>query len=154
MLVDPRTFVHRAGGVSSNRVQSLMFYALSVRLPGGGGGANTSLLSFTPFCSPYHRPLVSGLQAHVCPQDKKSARCCRFESHNDSEFIARNSAFYRPKLALIGELHITWPIRHFRCRISRPVVHTFLTLTMLYIFHTYHSSSRHPSVSSTVTTTS
>ena len=30
------------------------------------------------------------------PQMKKSARCCRFKSHNDSEFINRNSAFYRP----------------------------------------------------------
>ena len=63
-------------------------YSLSVGLP---GGSNTSLLSFTHFCSPYHRPLASGPQARVCPQEKKSVRCCRFESHNDSEFIARNS---------------------------------------------------------------
>ena len=33
-------------------------------------------------------------------------------------FIARNSAFYRPKLALIGQLHIMCPIRHFRCGIN------------------------------------
>ena len=52
------------------------------------GGPNTSLLSLSRFCSLYHRPLASGPQAHVCPQEKKSARCCRFESHNDSEFIA------------------------------------------------------------------
>ena len=79
-------------------------YALIIGLP---GGPNTSLISFTRFCSPYHRPLASGPQAHVRPQEKKSARCCRFESHNDSEFIARNSTFYRPKPALIGQLHIT-----------------------------------------------
>ena len=102
MLADPRTFAHGAGGVihpgSMPRV-----YALSVGLP---GGPNTSSLSFTPFHSPYHHPLASGPQAHVRCQEKKAARCCRFESHNNSEFIARNPAFYRPKLALIGQLHI------------------------------------------------
>ena len=30
------------------------------------------------------------------PQEKKSARCCRFESLSDSGFIAPNLAFYRP----------------------------------------------------------
>ena len=30
------------------------------------------------------------------PQEKKSARCCRFESLSDSGFIAPNMAFYRP----------------------------------------------------------
>ena len=30
------------------------------------------------------------------PQEKKSARCCRFESLSDSGFIAQNMAFYRP----------------------------------------------------------
>ena len=49
--------------------------------------------SFTRFRSPYHRPLSSGPQANVHPQEKKSARCCRFESCNDSEFISLNSAF-------------------------------------------------------------
>ena len=29
------------------------------------------------------------------PQEKKSARCCRFESLSDSGFIAPNLAFYR-----------------------------------------------------------
>ena len=67
------------------------------------GEPNTSLLSFTRFCSPYHRPLASGPQAHVRPQEKKSVRCCRIESHNDSKFIARKASFYRPKLALIGK---------------------------------------------------
>ena len=86
MLADPRTFVHGAGGV--------------VNLD------SSSLLSVTRFRSPYHRHLSSGPQAHVRPQEK-SARCCQFEIRNNSEFIARNSAFYRPKLALIGQLHIT-----------------------------------------------
>ena len=33
------------------------------------------------------------------PQEKKSARCCRFESLSDSGFIAPNLAFYRPHKA-------------------------------------------------------
>ena len=83
-------------GMSLTRIRPL------VSLPWASGylGLNTSSLSFTRFRSPYHRPLVSGPKAHVRPQEKKSARCCLFESHNDSEFIARNSALYRPKLAL------------------------------------------------------
>ena len=101
----------------------------------GYWGPNTSLLSFTSFRSPYHHPLASGPQTNVRPQEKKSARCCRFESRNNSEFIARNCAFYRPKLALVGQLHIT-------CGISRLVVHPFSTLTILHIFHTYHRVSR------------
>ena len=48
------------------------------------------------FCSPYHHPLLAGAKSHVRPQEKKSVWCCRFESRNDSEFIAQNSAFYRP----------------------------------------------------------
>ena len=31
----------------------------------------------------------------IVPQEKKSARCCRFESLSDSGFIAPNMAFYR-----------------------------------------------------------
>ena len=89
-------------GMSLTRIRPL------VSLPWASGywGPNTSLLSFTRFRSPYHRPLASGPQAHVPPQEKKLARCCRFKSRNDSEFIAQNSAFYRPKLSLIGQLHI------------------------------------------------
>ena len=53
MLVDPRTFVHGAGGVvllgSISPVCALSIWAL--------GGL---ILSFTCFRSPYHRPLVSG----------------------------------------------------------------------------------------------
>ena len=59
------------------------------------------------FCSPYHRPLLAGPKSHVRPQEEKSARCCRFESHKDSEFIVRNSAFYETKLLSIGQLHTT-----------------------------------------------
>ena len=47
------------------------------------------------------------LSRHVClvpnpmfrPQEKKSAKCCRFESLSDSGFIAPNLAFYRPNKA-------------------------------------------------------
>ena len=92
MLADPRTFVHRAGGVV-HRGSIPHVYALSVRLPGG-----LILLYFLLVVSDplNHRPVASGPQAHVRPQEKKSARCCHFESHNAFEFIARNSAFYRP----------------------------------------------------------
>ena len=55
------------GGGSSARVRSFVFMPLS----SGYWGPNTSLLSFTRFCFPYHRPLASGLQAHVHSQEKK-----------------------------------------------------------------------------------
>ena len=41
-------------------------------------------------------PLVSSQVPSFVPQEKKSARCCRFESLSDSGFIAPNMAFYRP----------------------------------------------------------
>ena len=41
-------------------------------------------------------PLVSSQVSSFVPQEKKSARCCRFESLSDSSFIAQNMAFYRP----------------------------------------------------------
>ena len=40
-------------------------------------------------------PLVSSQVQSFVPQEKKSARCCRFESLRDSGFIAPNMAFYR-----------------------------------------------------------
>ena len=46
-----------------------------------------SLLS-RPFCL-FPNPMFR-------PQEKKSARCCRFESLSDSGSIAPNLAFYRP----------------------------------------------------------
>ena len=64
-----------------------------------------SLVASVPLI--YHRPLSAGPKSHVCPQEEKSARCCRFESHNDSEIIARNSAFYRANKLSIGQLHTT-----------------------------------------------
>ena len=65
---------------------SLTWIRPLVSLPWASGywGPNTSLLSTSHFRSPYHCPLVSGPQAHFCPKEKKSARCCRFESCNDS----------------------------------------------------------------------
>ena len=52
----------------------------------------------TPFIFPFpsYHPLLAGPESNCHPQMKKSVRCCRFKSHNDSEFIAQNSAFYRP----------------------------------------------------------
>ena len=41
-------------------------------------------------------PFVSSRIPCFVPQEKKSARCCRFESLSDSGFIAPNLAFYRP----------------------------------------------------------
>ena len=41
-------------------------------------------------------PLVSSQVPSFVPQEKKSARCCRFKSLGDSDFIAPNMAFYRP----------------------------------------------------------
>ena len=46
-------------------------------------------------------PLVSSQVPYFVPQEKKSARCCRFESLSDSGFIAPNMAFYRPYKAQI-----------------------------------------------------
>ena len=62
-----------------------------------GPYAGSYVLSF------YNRP-NSLLSRPVClvpnpmfrPQEKKSARCCHFESLSDSGFIAPNLAFYRP----------------------------------------------------------
>ena len=42
------------------------------------------------------RPFVSSQIPCFVPQEKKSARYCRFESLNNSGFIAPNMAFYRP----------------------------------------------------------
>ena len=102
MLADPRTVLHGAGDVvnpnSSSRVSALDVGFL---------GAQYFFTFVYSFLFPLLRSLASGPQAHVRPQEKKSARCCLFKSHSDSEFIARNSAFYKPKLALIGQLHIT-----------------------------------------------
>ena len=71
-------------------------------------GGECSLLDLGPMLVPmsfpfYDRP-NSLLSRPVCivlnpmfrPQEKKSARCCRFESLSDSGFIAPNLAFYRP----------------------------------------------------------
>ena len=41
-------------------------------------------------------PLVSSQVPSFVPQEKKSARCCRFGSLSDSGFIAPNMAFHRP----------------------------------------------------------
>ena len=80
-------------------VHSRHLYLISLSL-----GGKCSLLALGPMLVPmsfpfYNRP-NSLLSRPVCivpnpmfrPQEKKSARCCRFESLSDSGFIA----FYRP----------------------------------------------------------
>ena len=49
-------------------------------------GPNTSFAFLVPFV-PCSHPLLIGPKSHFHPQVKKSARCCRFESRNNSEFI-------------------------------------------------------------------
>ena len=57
--------------------------------------------SFSGFGVTYNRDWISGTWqgSMFRPQEKKSARCCRFESLSDSGFIAPNLAFYRPHKA-------------------------------------------------------
>ena len=73
--------------------------------PGGGGGGvcETGALCWLYVLSFYNcpnslisRPFVSSQIPCFVPQEKKSARRCRFESLSDSGFIAPNMAFYRP----------------------------------------------------------
>ena len=69
----------------------------------GGGVCETGALCWHYVLSFYNRldslisrPFVSSQVPCFVPQEKKSARCCRFESLSDSGFIAPNMAFYRP----------------------------------------------------------
>ena len=66
-------------------------------------GLNAGALCLLYVLSFYNRPdflistpLVSSQVPSFVPQEKKSARCCRFESLSDSGFIAPKMAFYRP----------------------------------------------------------
>ena len=101
VLADPRIVVQGAGDVKNPDSSSRVF-------PLGVGllGAQYFFYFLNRFRSNHWPPLASP-ESHVRPQEKKSARCCRFESRNDSEFIAQNSAFYRPKSLSIGQLHNT-----------------------------------------------
>ena len=65
-------------------------------------GPNTCSISFLSIIVPIPlvlMPFVSSQVPSFVPQEKKSARCCRFESLSDSGFIAQNLAFYRPQKA-------------------------------------------------------
>ena len=75
-------------------------------VPGGGGGGGgggiceTGALCWLYVLSFYNRPnslisrpFVSSQVPCFVPQEKKSARCCRFESLSYSGFIAPNMAF-------------------------------------------------------------
>ena len=71
-------------------------------VPGGGSarpGPYAGSMSFLFIIGPIpliSRPFVSSQIPCFVPQEKKSARCCRFESLSDSGFISPNMAFYRP----------------------------------------------------------
>ena len=91
-------------------VRSGHSYLISLSL-----GGECSLLDLGPMLVPmsfpfYNRPnSLLSRPVYIVPnpmfrpQEKKSARCCRFESLSDSGFIATNLAFYRPYKA---QLHI------------------------------------------------
>ena len=71
--------------------------------PVPGGVCETGALCWLYLLSFYNRPnslisrpFVSSQIPCFVSQEKKSARCCRFESLSDSGFIAPNMAFYRP----------------------------------------------------------
>ena len=82
------------------------YRALGTPTPGfpvPGGGLRDLALCWLYVLSFYNRPnslisrpFVSSQIPCFVPQEKKSARCCRFESLSDSGFIAQNMAFYRP----------------------------------------------------------
>ena len=73
-------------------------------VPGGGGGSArpgpyAGSMSFLFIIVPIPflvGPFVSSRIPCFVPQEKKSARCCRFKNLSDSGFIAPNMAFYRP----------------------------------------------------------
>ena len=64
-------------------------------------GLTLAFIPSTCYCpsSRVLMPLVSSQVPYFVPQEKKSARCCCFESLSDSGFIAQNLAFYRPNKA-------------------------------------------------------
>ena len=72
-------------------------FVLVRRTPGGLTRAFLipSLVPNSLVLVPLYRP-----KFHVSSQEKKSVRCCRFESLRDSGFIAQFLAFYRPNKTL------------------------------------------------------
>ena len=103
--------------VSSTRVRSLVFYARSVGLL---GGPNTSLLSFTHFCSPYHRPLVSGPQAHFVPKRRSQRGVVDSRAITTLSLLLEFPPFIGPNsLSLDITYHMTntsLPVRDFSSR--------------------------------------
>ena len=87
---------------------------------GGGGGSTrpgpyAGFMSFLFIIVPIPflvGPFVSSRIPCFRPKEKKSARCCRFESLSDSGFIAPKLVFHRPykgQTDMIGQLihHVT-----------------------------------------------
>ena len=130
VLASPRTVAHgdRDVNVPGSSFRAL---ALGVELL----GALHFLYFLSCFRSPYPLPLLASPKSHVRPEEKKSARCCWFESRNDSEFIARNSAFYRPNLLSY------WSITFYVDDTSLPVRNVSSPHTCIFdinFLHNYH----------------
>ena len=103
----PSSAIH-VGSVAAERLcRALGTLTPGFPVPGGGGGSarpgpyagSMSFLFYNRPNSLISRPFVSSQIPCFVPQEKKSARCCRFESLSDSGFIAPNMAFYRPHKA-------------------------------------------------------
>ena len=87
------------------------------------GLPSTGALRLLYFFSFYNRPdslvsmpLVSSQVPSFVPQEKKSARCCRFNSLSDSGFIAQNMAFYRPYKTFHWLISVSLAPGHQKCR--------------------------------------
>ena len=73
-----------------------VFPVLGLAYALGPYACSISFLFYNRPSSLISMPPVSSQVPSFVPQEKKSARCCRFQSLSDSGFIAQNMAFYRP----------------------------------------------------------
>ena len=92
MLAGSRPFLHGAGDDGVPRYSFLCAPVLDIEPL----GPNTSFIFFICPNSPVMVPFYLVPSPIFRPQEKKSARCCQFESPSDSGFVAQNSACYRP----------------------------------------------------------
>ena len=73
-----------------------VFPVLRVAFALGPYACSISFLFYNRPSSLISMPPVSSQVPFLVPQEKKSARCCRFQSLSDSGFIAQKMACYRP----------------------------------------------------------
>ena len=104
-VLGPKSTVLSSAILGGSVAAERLYRALGTLTPGfpvPGGVCETGALCWLYVLSFYNpnslisRPFVSSQIPCFVPQEKKSARCCRFESLSDSGFIAPNMAFYRP----------------------------------------------------------